>query len=242
MGERSCAPLGMEMPATLAELWNRALMSRASASPTTASASPRDALQDCPVDNEDLQAEVAALLTEEGENAVLSELLGEMSPGYAHSSILSPTPSLAHAPQSAPPPTPVFEGHSTCSPARRFAIETREPEYEMPGAVAVRHFETKKKRRRGSPRQHRTNSDVSISSTTSEASGVHCMHAPWWGGVARWRGWGVTWRLNAHLPLPRALQSHLLPPPPTPPPHSSHPPPHGYPPPLPSPPAWLGVS
>ena len=82
MGERSCAPLGLsEMPATLAELWNRALMSRASASPTAASASPSDALQDNPVENEDLQAEVAALLTEEGENAVLSELLGEMSPG-----------------------------------------------------------------------------------------------------------------------------------------------------------------
>ena len=81
MGERSCAPLGLsEMPATLAELWNRALVSRASASPTT-SASPSDALQDGPVENEDLQAEVAALLTEEGENAVLSELLGEMSPG-----------------------------------------------------------------------------------------------------------------------------------------------------------------
>ena len=82
MGERSCAPLGLsEMPATLAELWNRALMSRASASPPTASASPSDALQDGPVEYEDLQAEVAALLTEEGENAVLSELLGEMSPG-----------------------------------------------------------------------------------------------------------------------------------------------------------------
>lgn len=82
MGERSCAPLGLsEMPATLAELWNRALMSRASDSPTTTSASPCALPQDSPVDNEELQAEVAALLTEEGENAVLSELLGEMSPG-----------------------------------------------------------------------------------------------------------------------------------------------------------------
>lgn len=82
MGERSCPPLGLsEMPATLAELWNRALMSRATASPTTTSASPCATLHDSPVDNVELQAEVAALLTEEGENAVLSELLGEMSPG-----------------------------------------------------------------------------------------------------------------------------------------------------------------
>ena len=107
MGERSCAPLGLsEMPATLAELWNRALMSRASASPTTNSASPCATLEDSPVENEELQAEVAALLTEEGENAVLNELLGEMSPGYAPRPPPPPSPPSPPAPPSHPFPRP----------------------------------------------------------------------------------------------------------------------------------------
>eukprot|EP00320_Phaeocystis_rex_P020360 CAMPEP_0119081706 /NCGR_PEP_ID=MMETSP1178-20130426/118093_1 /TAXON_ID=33656 /ORGANISM="unid sp, Strain CCMP2000" /LENGTH=152 /DNA_ID=CAMNT_0007064431 /DNA_START=190 /DNA_END=648 /DNA_ORIENTATION=- len=136
MGERSCAPLGFnEMPASLAELWNRALMSRAAASPSNASATLSDIPQDVTIDSAELHAEVAALLTEEGEGAVLSELLGEMSPGFATD--------------------PLEDGVGLMQPG-----------------AAGRHLTTKKKRRRGSPREHphRVNSDVSCTSTTSEAS------------------------------------------------------------------------
>eukprot|EP00908_Phaeocystis_cordata_P021070 Transcript_3374.p3 GENE.Transcript_3374~~Transcript_3374.p3 ORF type:complete len:151 (-),score=8.46 Transcript_3374:216-668(-) len=80
--ERSCGPPSLqEMPATLAELWNRALMRRANTdSPSAASASNNGT--DDAVDETQLQAEVAALLTEEGEGAVLSELLGEIPAGF----------------------------------------------------------------------------------------------------------------------------------------------------------------
>ena len=101
------------MPATLAELWNRALMRRATTdSPSTASASNNGT--DDAVDETQLQAEVAALLTEEGEGAVLSELLGEIPAGWA----APPAPARIR-----PPPA--------ASPAPNFCTRHRIPENEF---------------------------------------------------------------------------------------------------------------
>lgn len=132
---------------------------------------------------------------------------------------LPPAPPRRRPPASGTPlpPRPPLLHHTVCSPTRRFAIDTREPEYAMPGAVAGRHFETKKKRRRGSPRQHRTNSDVSITSTTSEASGVHRIRR---GrvvrvGVSTTGGAGLfTWRLHAHC-MHATCTLHCVRPPPS---------------------------
>ena len=101
--ERSCGPPSLqEMPATLAELWNRALMRRANTdSPSAASASNNGT--DDAVDETQLQAEVAALLTEEGEGAVLSELLGEIPAGWA-----APPRLPGSGPRPPHPPPPNF--------------------------------------------------------------------------------------------------------------------------------------
>lgn len=114
----------VEMPATMSELWNRAIMRRQ----LNIALPPPPLPSDGPVEEGglmDLHAEVAALLTEDGDEA-LSELLGDMSGTCARA--CSPSSGFPDTPA----PSPL--GHRRecwCNdlrhPARRVAQDFRRP-------------------------------------------------------------------------------------------------------------------
>ena len=79
----------LEMPVTLSELWNRALIRR---QVNVALPPPPLQSQSVPEEPMDLHGEVAALLAEDGDNA-LSELLSDMAGPCAPAPLLSPASS-----------------------------------------------------------------------------------------------------------------------------------------------------